>query len=223
MLHEIETVEREIREREDQILEEMEQTEVLAAELEVAGGRLKENEERHRIETDTLEQRSQTLGEAVRKKKGIVHPKLEKLAEILHNQIIENNDSRILVFCHFRDSVNNIVNYIERDGVIKAHKFVEQANTSLDKGLTQKKQIELLEDFKEGIYNTLISTSVGEEGLDIAECDLVIFYDIIPSAVRSIQRRGRTGRKKEGKVLLLMAEGTRDEGYYWAERPRNGL
>ena len=67
MLHEIETVEREIREREDQILEEMEQTEVLAAELEVAGGRLKENEERHRIETDTLEQRSQTLGEAVRR------------------------------------------------------------------------------------------------------------------------------------------------------------
>ncbi|GAH15953.1 unnamed protein product, partial [marine sediment metagenome] len=50
------------------------------------------------------------------------------------------------------------------------------------------------------------------------ECDLVIFYDIVPSAVRSIQRRGRTGRKKEGKVLLLMAEGTRDESYYWAEK-----
>jgi predicted nucleic acid-binding Zn-ribbon protein len=67
MLHEIETVEREIREREDQILEEMEQAEVLAAELKVAGGRLKENEERHRIEATTLEQRSATLGEAVRR------------------------------------------------------------------------------------------------------------------------------------------------------------
>ncbi|MHA1479780.1 MAG: helicase-related protein, partial [Promethearchaeota archaeon] len=150
------------------------------------------------------------------KQKGIVHPKLEKLAEILHNQIIENKYSRILVFCHFRDSVNNIVKFIERDEVIRAHKFVGQANKALDKGLTQKKQIQLLEDFKEGIYNTLIATSVGEEGLDIAECDLVIFYDIVPSAVRSIQRRGRTGRKKEGKVLLLMAEGTRDEGYFWA-------
>ncbi len=156
----------------------------------------------------------------VNKQKGIVHPKLEKLAKILHDQIIENKDSRILVFCHFRDSVNNIVKYIERDEVIKAHKFVGQANKSLDKGLTQKKQIELLEAFKEGSYNTLIATSVGEEGLDIAECDLVIFYDIIPSAVRSIQRRGRTGRKKEGKVLLLMAEGTRDEGYYWAEKAK---
>ncbi len=154
------------------------------------------------------------------KQKGIVHPKLEKLARVLHNQIIENRDSRILVFCHFRDSVNNIVKFIERDKIIRAHKFVGQANKSLDKGLTQKKQIQLLEDFKEGIYNTLIATSVGEEGLDIAECDLVIFYDIVPSAVRSIQRRGRTGRKKEGKVLLLMAEGTRDEGYYWAEKAK---
>ncbi len=154
------------------------------------------------------------------KQKGIVHPKLEKLAEILHNQIIENNDSRILVFCHFRDSVNNIVKFIESDEVIRAHKFVGQANKALDKGLTQKRQIQLLEDFKEGIYNTLIATSVGEEGLDIAECDLVIFYDIVPSAVRSIQRRGRTGRKKEGKVILLMAEGTRDEGYFWAEKAK---
>jgi len=154
------------------------------------------------------------------KLKGIVHPKLEKLAEVLHNQIIQNKDSRILVFCHFRDSVNNIIKFIGRDEVIKAHKFVGQARKSSDKGLTQKEQIQLLDDFKEGIYNTLIATSVGEEGLDIAECDLVIFYDIVPSAVRSIQRRGRTGRKKEGKVLLLMAEGTRDEGYYWAEKAK---
>ncbi len=163
--------------------------------------------------------RSLRLIETV-KQKGIVHPKLEKLAEILHNQIIENRDSRILVFCHFRDSVNNIVKFIERDEIIRVHKFVGQANKALDKGLTQKKQIQLLEDFKEGIYNTLIATSVGEEGLDIAECDLVIFYDIVPSAVRSIQRRGRTGRKKEGKVILLMAEGTRDEGYFWAEKAK---
>ena len=154
----------------------------------------------------------------ITKENGIVHPKLEKLAEILHNQIIHNKDSRILVFCHFRDSVNNIVKFIERDEVIKAHKFVGQVTKSLDKGLTQKEQIQLLKDFKEGIYNTLIATSVGEEGLDIAECDLVIFYDTVPSAVRSIQRRGRTGRKKEGKVFILMAEGTRDESYYWAEK-----
>jgi len=151
---------------------------------------------------------------------GIVHPKLEILKEILESQIKENKNSRILVFCHFRDSVNNIVRYFKENPIIKAHKFVGQATRGSDKGLTQKKQIELLNEFKEGIYNTLIGTSVAEEGLDIEECDLVIFYDVVPSAIRSIQRRGRTGRKKEGKVYILMAEGTRDEGYYWAEKSK---
>ncbi len=149
---------------------------------------------------------------------GLVHPKLERLKEIIHKQMKDNPESRILVFCHYRDSVNNIVRFLKEDSLIKVHKFVGQQTKSSDKGLTQKQQIQLLNDFKEGTYNTLIGTSVAEEGLDIAECDMVIFYDVVPSAIRSIQRRGRTGRKREGKVIILIAEGTRDEGYYWAER-----
>ncbi len=152
--------------------------------------------------------------------KGIVHPKLEKLEDILTSQLRKNNSSRILVFCHFRDSVNNIVRYFEKNEIVKAHKFVGQAHKGSDKGLTQKEQIKLLREFKEGVYNTLVGTSVAEEGLDIAECDLVVFYDVVPSAIRAIQRRGRTGRKKEGKVYILIAEGTRDEGYYWAEKAK---
>ncbi|MFW9987977.1 MAG: ERCC4 domain-containing protein, partial [Candidatus Odinarchaeota archaeon] len=132
----------------------------------------------------------------------------------------ENSNSRILVFCHFRDSVNNIVKFFKENDVIKMHKFVGQTTRGSDKGLTQKEQIKLLKEFKEGIYNTLVGTSVAEEGLDIEECDLVVFYDVVPSAIRSIQRRGRTGRKKEGKVYILMAENTRDEGYYWAEKTK---
>ncbi|MFX0135126.1 MAG: ERCC4 domain-containing protein, partial [Candidatus Hodarchaeota archaeon] len=152
--------------------------------------------------------------------KGLVHPKILRLKKILISQISENPHSRILVFCHFRDSVNNIVKYFEDNELIKIHKFVGQAARGSDKGLTQKEQIKLLNEFKDGIYNTLVGTSVAEEGLDIEECDLVVFYDVVPSAIRSIQRRGRTGRKKEGKVLVLMAEGTRDEGYYWAEKTK---
>jgi len=150
--------------------------------------------------------------------KGLVHPKLKYLKELLHDQVIENPESRILVFCHYRDSVKNIVRYLKSYPEIRAHKFVGQRSNNTDKGLTQKEQINLLQEFKEGTYNTLIGTSVAEEGLDIAECDMVVFYDVVPSAVRSIQRRGRTGRKKEGKVFILIAEGTRDEGYYWAEK-----
>ncbi len=150
--------------------------------------------------------------------KGIVHPKLKRLKKILRAQLSESEESRILVFCHYRDSVNNIVRYFIDDDVIRAHKFVGQAKRGSERGMTQKEQVGLLEEFKDGTYNTIIGTSVAEEGLDIAECDVVVFYDVVPSAIRSIQRRGRTGRRKEGKVFVLIAEGTRDEGYYWAEK-----
>ena len=73
----------------------------------------------------------------------------------------------------------------------------------------------ILDDFRAGTYNVLVATQIGEEGLDIVECDEVIFYDTVPSAVRYIQRRGRTGRKGPGQATILTAKGTRDEAYYW--------
>ncbi|MFN3527665.1 MAG: ERCC4 domain-containing protein, partial [Candidatus Altarchaeaceae archaeon] len=45
--------------------------------------------------------------------------------------------------------------------------------------------------------------------------DYVIFYEPIPSEIRTIQRRGRTGRGESGEIIILMTKGTRDEGYYW--------
>ena len=83
-------------------------------------------------------------------------------------------------------------------------------------GMTQKRQQEILNEFRLDIHNILICTSVGEEGIDIPEMDLAIFYEPVPSGIRSIQRRGRVGRAKVGRVLVLMAQGTRDEAYYWS-------
>jgi len=84
-----------------------------------------------------------------------------------------------------------------------------------DTGLKQKKQIETVQNFRDGVFRVLIATRVGEEGLDIAEVNQVIFYDNVPSSVRHIQRRGRTGRKDTGKLVVLIAKNTIDETYYW--------
>jgi len=93
-------------------------------------------------------------------------------------------------------------------------RFVGQATKAADdKGLSQKKQIEILDQFREGIHNVLVSTNVGEEGLDIAECDLVVFYDIVASEIRLIQRKGRTARHRKGRVVILYCKGTHDEIY----------
>jgi DNA-binding transcriptional ArsR family regulator len=60
----------------------------------------------------------------------------------------------------------------------------------------------------------LVATSVGEEGLDIPECGLVVFYEPAVSGIRYIQRRGRTGRKLPGKAVILVADKTVDEYYF---------
>ncbi|HDQ16327.1 MAG TPA: hypothetical protein ENN45_04645, partial [Bacteroidetes bacterium] len=100
----------------------------------------------------------------------------------------------------------------------KAVRFVGQASKDEDKGLSQKQQANVIKKFKSGEYNILIATSVAEEGLDIPSTDLVVFYEPVPSEIRLIQRRGRTGRKMPGKVIILIAKGTSDEGYYWSAK-----
>jgi Fanconi anemia group M protein len=63
-----------------------------------------------------------------------------------------------------------------------------------------------------------VTTSIGEEGLHVPDVDHVIFYEAVPSEIRMIQRRGRTGRTRPGKVTVLMAEGTVDEAYFHSSR-----
>ncbi|MFO1532889.1 MAG: ERCC4 domain-containing protein, partial [Thermoplasmatota archaeon] len=84
--------------------------------------------------------------------------------------------------------------------------------------LTQKEQREVLVRFRDGTHNVLVATSVAEEGLDIPDTDLVVFFEPIPSEIRSIQRRGRTGRQSAGRVVVLMTKGTQDEAAHWSAR-----
>ncbi|MHA1619276.1 MAG: ERCC4 domain-containing protein [Promethearchaeota archaeon] len=148
------------------------------------------------------------------------HPKVALLLTLLTEQFSANSGSRVLVFCHFRDTVNFLVDEANKLSLIKASRFVGQQGRGKQKGLSQKEQLRILQDFKEGTFNTLMATSVAEEGLDISECDMVVFFDVVPSEIRAIQRRGRTGRNSAGKVVIFKTVGTREEGYYWAERHR---
>ncbi|MFB0560558.1 MAG: DEAD/DEAH box helicase [Candidatus Lokiarchaeia archaeon] len=147
------------------------------------------------------------------------HPKIEKILQIVSEQLSEKVNSRIIIFTQYRDSASKINEILEEEGYC-VKRFVGQANKIGDKGLSQKQQAEIIEKFKQGIYNILVATSVAEEGLDISECDLVVFYDAVPSAIRYIQRKGRTGRRRPGRVALLLTKGTRDEAYYWSAKKK---
>ncbi len=143
------------------------------------------------------------------------HPKMGKLIEILGDQIERHPESRIIVFANYRDTADRIAEVLRETG-FRVEKFIGQTNRDEDRGMSQRQQIETLTKFRSGEINILVSTSVGEEGLDIPVTDLVVFYEAVPSEIRAIQRKGRTGRGREGKIVVLITKGTRDEAYYWA-------
>jgi Fanconi anemia group M protein len=148
----------------------------------------------------------------------VEHPKLELSRKIVFEQLKENPDSRVIVFTNYRDTAEIVANALSGVSGIIPIRFVGQGSRHKDKGLTQKQQTEILDKFRAGEYNVLVATSVAEEGLDIPATDMVLFYEPIPSEIRSIQRKGRTGRQQKGRVIVLVTKGTRDEAYYWSSK-----
>lgn len=146
------------------------------------------------------------------KDKEIKHPKLEKLSVLITEELEKSPSAKIIIFTQFRDSAVEVQKRLEN---FSSKLFVGQAKKG-ETGLSQKEQKQILDNFRLGQFSILISTSVGEEGLDIPQVDSVIFYEPVPSAIRWIQRRGRTGRLAGGKLKVLITGDTRDVGYRWS-------
>jgi Fanconi anemia group M protein len=150
------------------------------------------------------------------------HPKLDALVTLLEEEfrVDRGRPPRVLVFAQFRDTIQGIQDLLEARGW-KVGRFVGQATRDAgDLGMTQKEQSRVLDEFRVGRFPILVASSVAEEGLDVPDVDLVVFFESIPSEIRAIQRRGRTGRSSLGRVVLLLTEATRDVGYQRAETRR---
>lgn len=151
------------------------------------------------------------------------HPKLAKIFEMVEKEKSENPNSKIIVFTQFRETASIIAKKLNELKGIKAKVFIGQAKKKTkdgETGMNQKEQKKIIEEFSEGEINILVATSIGEEGLDIPEVNAVIFYEPVPSAIRAIQRAGRTARLMKGKLIILITKGTRDETSYYASRSR---
>ena len=148
------------------------------------------------------------------------HPKISKLKEMIEEQIKKDKKSKIIIFAQFRETVRKISEELNKINGINAKSFVGQSIKEYapgkTTGLKQKEQKEIVEDFKKGKINILVATSIGEEGLDIPEVNEVIFYEPVPSAIRKIQRSGRTARLSPGSLKILITKNTRDQIYHYA-------
>ncbi|MBI3859350.1 MAG: DEAD/DEAH box helicase [Thaumarchaeota archaeon] len=155
------------------------------------------------------------IEEEAGKARGVEHPKMLKVAEIVSEQFRKKPDSRVIVFTQYRDTIEEVVATLRKGGH-SARRFVGQSDRAGDEGMDQAEQTRTLEEFRAGGFKILVSSSIGEEGLHVPDVDLVVFYEAVPSEIRFIQRRGRTGRTIEGRAVILLAEGTIDESYYYS-------
>lgn len=157
------------------------------------------------------------------------HPKILHLLQLIkdHHHLSSinnvsnspNSNSKILVFTQYRDTARHIVEVLEKND-IKTSRFVGQAKRIGDEGMKQNEQVAILESFRNGDFDVLVATSIAEEGLDIPEVDLVIFYEPISSEIRYIQRRGRAGRKSSGSVIILATKDTIDMRHLYSSKMR---
>jgi Fanconi anemia group M protein len=138
------------------------------------------------------------------------HPKLEELLKLVNAR----KEEKMLIFAQYRQQVQTIVDALRAAG-ISAERFLGKKD-----GVTAEEQRRTIERFRNGEFQAMAATSIGEEGLDIPSVDTVIFFEPIPSEIRSIQRRGRAGRLKAGKVFVLITTGTRDEAYFHSSRKK---
>jgi ATP-dependent DNA helicase MPH1 len=176
-------------------------------------------------DSEHFDKMMRTIEAWTRKDDFVGHPKLTFLCDAILNHFLDAGDgrladgappssTRVIVFSEYRDSAEEICRMLERHRpMIRPRVFVGQANSKRSAGMNQKEQLDAISQFKDGKYNVLVATSIGEEGLDIGQVDLIICYDASGSPIRMLQRMGRTGRKRAGKIVLLLMKGKEEESY----------
>ncbi|KAI0842979.1 P-loop containing nucleoside triphosphate hydrolase protein [Hypoxylon sp. FL0890] len=174
------------------------------------------------IESPSFQEMMDKIDSWLKKDGFISHPKLTYLSDTVLNHFLDagegregsSTNTRIIVFSEYRDSAEEIVRVLNtHKPLIRAAVFVGQADSKRTGGMKQAEQIERIRKFKEGEFNVLVATSIGEEGLDIGQVDLIICYDASASPIRMLQRMGRTGRKRAGRVVLLLMRGKEEDNY----------
>lgn len=161
----------------------------------------------------------------INKEDFIGHPKLTYLCDTIMNHFLDAGEgrledgappssTRVIVFAEYRDSAEDIARVLNKHGpMIRASVFVGQADSKRSEGMNQAKQQDTINKFKRGVFNVIVATSIGEEGLDIGEVDLIVCYDASGSPIRMLQRMGRTGRKRAGNIVLLLMRGKEEESF----------
>ena len=103
----------------------------------------------------------------------------------LRRFITDNSKARIIVFVRTRVRAEHVSKALERGDIKSATIHGEK---------DQKDRTDVMDRFKSGEMNILIATDVSARGIDIADVNYVINYDLPEKSENYVHRVGRTGR-----------------------------
>ena len=135
----------------------------------------------------------------------ILSPRVSKLFAILKDL---SQNSKIIVFVKTRRVAHLLTNILKENPEINKKfcplKIIGQSGPFGMSWLNE--QDEVIEKFRHGNCNLLVSTSVLEEGIDNPDCDIVIRFDGVKSLISFTQSKGRARKWEKSKFILLMSE-----------------
>jgi len=136
----------------------------------------------------------------------VENPMLVRLSQLLENQFQKAPATRGIVFATTKDTAQRMCYWLQRitklKGKIQPGVVTGQSKEEMG-GMTQQKQRSTIEQFRDGHLNLLVATTVLEEGLDVAACNLVVRYNHVTNEIARVQAQGRA-RAKDSCCYAIM-------------------
>ncbi|KAJ8286975.1 hypothetical protein GJAV_G00045520 [Gymnothorax javanicus] len=136
------------------------------------------------------------------------NPKLSQLLLVFEEQYRFKPETRTILFVRTRALAEAIKEWVLETPALahlRPKVLIGRRKTENVEGMSLHNQKAALDAFQEGGSKLLIATSVADEGIDIATCNLVLLYDYVGNVIKMIQTRGR-GRAKDSLCILITSK-----------------
>ena len=112
---------------------------------------------------------------------------------LLENILLNEKPGSVIVFSSRKSSVRLVEKELRRRGINAR---------GISSDLEQSEREQVLRDFKNGVFSVLVATDIMSRGIDIADLDMVINYDVPHDGEDYVHRVGRTARAKSTGIAI---------------------
>ncbi|MDB5859992.1 MAG: helicase [Ramlibacter sp.] len=132
--------------------------------------------------------------------------------ELLQHLVKQGGWRRVLVFVATRYASEHVAQKLYDRGIYAA---------PLHGDMSQGARTEVLENFKDGRWDLLVTTDLAARGIDIPGLEVVVNYDLPRSPNDYVHRIGRTGRAGASGVAVSFASAATEAHFRLIEKRQN--